>query len=173
MDTNVIQLEPGPADNAIGTDPAGQCNGLQPADLVSLDRECRSYTRYLIGRDPSPYIIEKYRDFHQKMGLPADLGPFDRFLLSTSARSPLWARLTDCYGSVWRKNSVVRRKLVLTLALLESAPSSSELLDRPPARGPVGIVLRLGWEVAGFACSLAVASSFFAPVRFWMAARYR
>jgi hypothetical protein len=28
--------------------------------MIDLERECRAYTRYLIGRDPDPYLIAKY-----------------------------------------------------------------------------------------------------------------
>ena len=102
-------------------------------NMLQLERECRSYTRYLTGQAPTRYVIEKYSDFHQKMGAAEGRDRFDCFLVRTSARGPLWARLADSYGSVWRKNSPVRKKLVLTLALLESA--SPELRRSGPVPG--------------------------------------
>src|SRR5260370_806200 len=33
-------------------------------NTTHLERECRSYARYLIGQAPSAYIIEKYLDLH-------------------------------------------------------------------------------------------------------------
>lgn len=98
---------------------------------------------------------------------------FDRLLLAVSARGPLWARLADSYASRWRKNSSVRRKLILTLALLECAPPSFENLDRCPAGGWPGAVFRLGLGALGYACSLLAASLLFAPIHLWMRATER
>src|ERR1035437_9355874 len=112
-------------------------------DMAQLERECQSYTRYLIGQTPTPYVVEKYRDFHQKMGPVADGDRFERFLVSTSARGPVWARLTDSYASVWRKNSFVRKKLAVTLALLECASPGFEDLDRSPGGGWAGVLFQL------------------------------
>ena len=101
-------------------------------DMLQLERECRTYTRYLIGQTPSEYVVEKYMDFHRKWDALAALKSdrFDQFLVGLSARRPFWARLADSYASRFRKDSAVRKKLVLTLALLECAPPSFEKLDR-------------------------------------------
>jgi hypothetical protein len=140
--------------------------------MLQLERECRSYTRYLIGQAPSPYVIAKYRDFHQRIGFDeGGEGPFDRLLLPVSARGPVWARLADSYASVWYKNSSVRRKLVLTLALLECSPPSFDMLDRCPSRGPAGAALRLTFGAAVYACSLFAGIIVFAPVHLWTKVR--
>lgn len=136
-------------------------------DMLQLERECGSYTRYLIGQPPNHYVIAKYRDFHQRIGAESR-GRFDRFLVRTSARGPLWARLADSYASRWYKNSAVRRKLILTLALLECCPPSFEELDRCPSGGWLGALLRMGLGATGYACSLLAATTLFAPVHFWM-----
>lgn len=142
-------------------------------DLRQLEQECQSYTRYLIGQPASAYVIAKYKDFHQKIGVCEGAGRFDRFLLSASARGPLWARLANTYATRWRKRSPVRRKLVLTLALLECAPPSFETLDRCPAGGGFGAILRLGLGALGYACSFFAATILFAPIHLWMTAGER
>jgi hypothetical protein len=73
--------------------------------------------------------------------------------------------LADSYASVFRKNSTVRKKLVLTLALLECAPPSFETLDRVDGGGPLGAVIRLGWGAAQYALTLIVSFVIFTPVR--------
>ena len=142
-------------------------------DTVQLERECQSYTRYLIGQAPTPYVIEKYSDFHQRIGAAANRDRFDCFLVSASARGPLRARLADSYASLWRKNSPVRSKLILTLALLECASSSFEDLDRFPRGGWLGVVVRLALGSLSYACALAASVALFAPVHLWMAVRER
>ena len=158
-----------------GPSPAAATAGLNSPgeDLVQLERECRSYSRYLIGQPPTRYMIEKYQDFHQKMGASADRDRFDRFLVSTSACGPLWARLADSYASVWRKNSSVRRKLVVTLALIECGPPGFANLDRCPGGGLPGVTLRLGLGAMGYICSLLAAAALFAPIHFWMTVQER
>jgi len=142
-------------------------------DTVQLEKECRSYTRYLAGCSPTPYVIAKYLDFHQKMGNGEAGDRFERLLVSVSARGPRWARLADSYASMWRKNSLLRKKLVVVLALLECAAPTFETLDRCPAGGLSGTVFRLAWGACGYACSLFAGTALFSPMRLWIAITVR
>lgn len=136
-----------------------------------LESECRSYAKYLIGQAPSDYVIEKYLDFHRQSHLSATLthDRFDRFLARISARGPFRARMADTYASRFRKHSLVRGKLALTLALLECAPASFEIVDRAPRGGIAGAALRLGWNALRYALVLSVSVALFTPVRITMA----
>ncbi len=139
-------------------------------NTVHLERECRSYARYLIGQAPSAYVIGKYRDFHLESDAAAiTLDPFDHFLVRVSARGPFWARMADTYATRFRKNSAVHRKLVLMLALLECAPSSFEIVERVPGGGPVGTAVLLGWEAVRYVMVLVVSIAIFTPVLLAMA----
>lgn len=138
-------------------------------DTLQLEKECRSYCRYLAGCRPAPYVITKYLDFHQKIGNAKAADRFDLLLVSLSARGPLWARLADSYATQWNKNSLLRRKLVVTLAILECAPPTFEKLDRCPAGGWIGTVFQLGFGALGYACSLLAGIVLFSPVRLWLA----
>jgi hypothetical protein len=145
--------------------------GLNIDQIDQIERECRAYSRCLIGQNPSAYVIEKYRNFHQQLESDLALDRFDRFLISLSARSPFWARLADSYASLLRKNSGVRKKLVLTLALLECTPPSFAALDRVPSGGPLGAALRLGRGAMQYAFTLLLAAIIFTPARLWMSER--
>jgi hypothetical protein len=138
-----------------------------------LERECRSFTHYLSGKAPSRYIIEKYQDFHQKIGLPPERDRFGRFLILVSAQGPCWVCLADSYASLWRRNSAVRKKLIVTLALLETAPPTFEMLDRVPPGGRAGAVLRLAAAAMKYAFVLLIATALFTPVRVFMMVRDR
>ena len=135
--------------------------------MDQLERECRAYTQYLTGTPPDGYVIQKYRDFHTRGDvervLPLDR--FDQLLLDTSARGPCWTRLVDTYASRFRKDAAVRKKLVLTLAILECAPQTFEQLDAVSCGGPVGAILHLGLGAILYACNLILAVALFAPVR--------
>jgi NADH dehydrogenase len=139
---------------------------IPEAPPAELERQCRCYTRYLAGATATPYVLARYVEFHRQNAMP--VLRFDRFLVHVSARGPLWARLADAYGSVFRKNSVLRKKLVLTLALLECTPPTFENLDRVPPGGAVGAFFRLGWGAMIYVLSVAAGSLLFTPAALWM-----
>ena len=136
----------------------------------SLERECRVYARYLIGRDPSPYVVSKYLEFHSQCGakvVPGDA--FDRVLCALSARGGLSTRLADIYASRFAREAALRKKLVLTLALLECAPGSFEYLDDVEGGGALRLWLRLATGGARYAALLALSAALLLPVRAWTA----
>jgi hypothetical protein len=135
--------------------------------MDQFERECHSYTRYLTGERPPAYVVNKYRDFHRKSDALAALkfDPFDQFLVETSARGPLWARLADSYASRFRRDSAVRKKLVVTLAILECAPPISERLDAVGRGGMPGAILRMGCGAMLYAACLLLSLVLFTPAR--------
>jgi NADH dehydrogenase len=84
---------------------------LAPAPPLSpsgrqLDQECRVFTAYLLGTEPSDYVRRKYADGHQ---LLTGLSPTDRFegLLVGAARAHcVLARMADAYARVVMPGSV-------------------------------------------------------------------
>jgi MFS family permease len=121
----------------------------------------------LIGQIPSQYVVNRYLDFHQKSDAMTGLrfDAFDRFLLNISARSPFWARMADSYASTFRKGSIVRKKLVVTLALLECVAPSCEVFDNADGRSLLATLASLGWRAAMYAFLLGASVVVFTPVR--------
>ena len=138
--------------------------------LSQLERECRVYCRYLIGRDPNDYVFRKYEEYHSrseaKSVLEADR--FEKLLLRLSRTSPLGTRLVDSYTSLFRKRSVVRKKLVLLLAVLECSPSTFRDLDAPDQGTRSWIYLKLLGRLGLHALSLTVAASVLGAVHLLM-----
>ena len=130
---------------------------------AQLDRECRTYTRYLIGQLPNPYIVTKYREYHRITGTFAALrnNRFDRLLVGLAARSPFLARVTDIYASRFRKDALLRKKLVLLLALFECSPPACDYLD---TTDPMAW-LRLTWSAVRYVALLLVGVIFLLPVQ--------
>ena len=96
--------------------------------------------RSLVGRDPSPYVLERYAEFHERFGAreTARMRRFDHALVAIARTHPLLTRVCDAYAVRFRRGTALRRKLVLLLALLECAPTTFELIDRP-GRGGVAL----------------------------------
>jgi hypothetical protein len=136
-----------------------------------LERECFTYTRYLIGGVPSQYVLNRYLDFHQKSDAISGAGTdaFEQFLVSVSARGPFWASLADSYASIFRKDSAVRKKLVVVLALLECVAPSFEVIDDVEVRSAVATSISLGLRAAKYAFLLGSSVVIFTPVRAAMA----
>jgi hypothetical protein len=135
------------------------------------ERECRTYTRYLIGQKPTKYVIEKYLDFHRTSdaAAPQKFDRFDQFLITFSAAGVFRTRLSDSYVSVFRKDAALRKKLTLVLALLECSPPSFELLDAVSAAGPTKATMLLASGAAQYIFMCALAIIFFTPIRVAMA----
>jgi hypothetical protein len=98
-----------------------------------LARECRIFTRHLIGADPGEYVTTRYTDAHRvRPGFTAE-SPFDRFLCAFARGSPLMTRLADAWSAVFAPTAVLRRKLVLLLAMLESSAPHYRRLEAVPS----------------------------------------
>lgn len=136
-----------------------------------LEKECRTYTHYLIGEPPDGYVETKYIDYHLRARAevaPRDL--FDEKLASLSARGVWWARIVDAYACRFYPTSAVRRKLVLTLALIECSPPSFRRLDVPERVGLFPTLANLAWHAIRFALATGAGTILLSPLRVLCAA---
>ncbi len=133
-----------------------------------LDQEARVYTKYLIHQEPDAYVLEKYCLAHQKSPelCQGTTSPFDARLVGFSAKSPTWARLADSYTAIFLRNALVRKKIILLMAILESSAPFYQAFEAPESKNPFLIFGLLGLRGSGFAISLLIASLIFLPMRF-------
>jgi NADH dehydrogenase len=137
----------------------------QPADDDALDEECRVFTRHLIGIEPTRYTVDHYVRAHRVSPKFVSDDRFDRFLVRFGARHRVLARLADSYARVFASGSLLRRKLVLLLAILETAPQTHRVIDQPPEGGPILIVGRLSGRGILWLAGLLLAAILLVPVR--------
>lgn len=130
------------------------------ADVEALDREVRSLTRYLVGRDPTHYVVESYRDAHQAPALARPSTGVDRALLNVARRGAWGAALADAYAGLFVRTGIFRSKAVLAYGILESTRSFHTELDRVPS----GRWLRLVTLGLGAGVTAAAATLLFAPL---------
>jgi hypothetical protein len=144
------------------------------ATIVSsetLAEECRVFTRYLVGSQPTTYVVDQYVKAHhvsRKLS-PADV--FDQRLVAVAARRPLFARLVDSYARIFAPSSLLRQKLVLLLAILETAPPTCHVIDRPPAVSGIVLVSQLAGKSLLWLISLLVATALLFPARLVLGGR--
>jgi hypothetical protein len=128
-------------------------------DRKALDRESLVFCRYLVGVKPNDYIRGKYREAHRNHSLASSdpSSPADDLLIRISRISPLTTRIIDTYTRVFRPFSLVRKKLVLLLAILESSAPMYQYLDSVEAISMPVFLLRSVQRFLGFAMLSAVA----------------
>ena len=99
-------------------------------DSNILDVECRIFSRYLIGKEPNEYVKRKYRAAHQTGFLRGDYAcTADSFLVKVASIGPWGTKIIDAYARVFRPFSLIRKKLVLLLAILESCAPTNVYVD--------------------------------------------
>ncbi len=113
-----------------------------------LARECEVFTRFLIGRPPSEYVVRRYVIGHRAEALAATGDRLDDAILQFARRSPFATRVCDAYASVLGRRSRLRCKLVLLLAVLETAPQIHRELERAPAGVAPTLVMLVGRGIA-------------------------
>ena len=96
-----------------------------------LDDECSRYCRYLTGRPATNYVAGKYAAAHEyrQRELTAAPRTFDRLLWQLSTRGVWATRLADGYARFMAPSGLLRKKLVVLLAILECAPAVHEYFD--------------------------------------------
>ncbi|MFT5465587.1 MAG: nucleoside-diphosphate-sugar epimerase [Verrucomicrobiales bacterium] len=128
--------------------------------------ECDVFCRYLIGERPTAYVVEKYRaGIESEVFKQAENSAFDEKLIQLAAKRPLLTGFADAYCRFFRPNSIVRRKLVLLLAILESTTFAAKV-DEANDRGVLGFLVASGFATLGFAARLVGGIAVFLPLQF-------
>jgi hypothetical protein len=131
---------------------------------VATERECRSFTRFLLRTDPSDYVIGKYLEAHRVCPDYAGGDEFGRWLVRTASRGPRMAALADGFAALCDRRGLLRKKLVLLLAILETSTPAYRMLE-PVDRAAFATVLALAWRGLGSVIVTALGIAVFLPVR--------
>ncbi|MEP6999345.1 MAG: hypothetical protein ABI969_02625 [bacterium] len=119
-----------------------------PIDAAQHDAivaECWLFARYLADAEPTPYVTECYLRLFSSADLPDQTSGvlIERTLLSFAREGVLALRIADAYARFFRPRSLLRRRLVLMLAILEnSAPT-----ERPLNAGASGSLVTIGAQL--------------------------
>lgn len=135
---------------------------------AGLEQECRTFTRYLVRRDPTPYVIGKYAAAHTASPAMAEAenrGRFDARLTAIARRHPVLTVMADAYARIFVPRGLLRKKLVLLLAIIETSPVLFREVDlERPAALPLQAAA-LGVRFAVFAVALLGGIIIFLPLR--------
>ena len=103
------------------------------------------FTHYLADDEPTSYVIDCYRRLLSSADLPDQTRGLliERTLLAFAREGVLPLRIADAYARFFRPRSLLRRRLVLLLAILEnSAPT-----ERPLNAGADGSLMTIGAQL--------------------------
>ncbi|HUU36473.1 MAG TPA: NAD-dependent epimerase/dehydratase family protein [Vicinamibacterales bacterium] len=148
-----------PLTRMLGTVPAA------PSSSDTADRECRVFTRHLLGVEADASVLDTYRDAIARVPALASKSAFDDVLLATARRGAAWTHIADAYSALLARDSALRRRLVMVLAILETRAPFHHRIDAPDGVPGLKLWTRVGLRVVLAAVSLAAGVLVFAPVR--------
>lgn len=146
-----------------GARPDRQARDEDPAVLAA---ECAVFARYLTGRPPEARATDHYIRALRARGLAEKPpGRFDRLTLrvARSGRLGLW--LADSHCALLHRRGMLRRRLILMLAIVEHAPESHQTFDRTPDHGPVRAIALLSLHALAGAGGMALGVLLFLPAQ--------
>ncbi len=132
--------------------------------VSTLRREVATFAAYLTGREPTGYLVSKYLEYHEKRG-PACTG-FDSALLALARIHPSAAFVCDSYATWFHRQSVLRKKLVVVIALYESTATGDAWLRSTDLRGSKHVLYaKLGLRIAAHVLAAVAGALLLSPVR--------
>jgi hypothetical protein len=123
------------------------------------------FTRYLTNKAPTEYVAKQYRMALAARGLAKedDSPAFDRVTLTLARRGPLCARFADAYCTIFRRHGLLKRRLILLMAILEHTAPYSERFDRPIPGSPIGSIAFLFLQSIQFTLFLMIGAVLLLP----------
>jgi hypothetical protein len=135
----------------------------------TLTREYSVFSDYLgsPALAPNSSVVDHYRAAHAT--LPADADRVDHWLLSFATRGVFACSLADAYARRVRPYGLLRRKLVLVLALLESGKATHASYDEALAAPMTSTLIALAvmglWWLARTVIAVVVLAPFHLALR--------
>jgi len=140
--------------------------GISPA---AIEAECRTLCLCMIGVEPTAYVVAQYRRAHEVGSVSPDEAADDAWradavLLPLARTSPALARLADTWAILFAKGCLLRRKLVLLLAILECSSPTDRMVDSAVPGPVIGFFAGMAWSGAAFAMRAIVATVIVVPL---------
>lgn len=127
-------------------------------------RECRVFCRYLTAQKENDFVLNKYIECHSRVDMKAR-DKFDSFLVRLASRNPLFTRFCDSFSRFFYSPSLIRKKLVYLLAILENSPPYCSFLDKADEKGKLMLLLAIGLKGVGFGFHLFFSFIFLFPLK--------
>ena len=114
---------------------------MEQGDDAQLRTEAEVFGRYLVGDPPSPAVIDRYLQASRTL-FSEPVSPRDTAVVAFARRHPWSVAFLDGAAGLLNPNGLLRGKILVMAALLETAPEcADEFL--PQTVRPVGLLGRL------------------------------
>jgi len=147
------------------------------SDTAVLCNECQLFTQYLLRHDPDTYVLDCYvRLQHAALRATSTPGISDEVLLEIGKSGLIGLRIADAYARVFRPGCLLRRKLILTFAILENSAQFHSQFTSGLSSTYLSSVLRIAGSIIGFGIALTASLFTVAPrivLREWESKRRR
>lgn len=145
-------------------------NVIVPRDVATITRECEVFTHYLVGQLPTDYIRKQYgmAALARNLANNAEFTAFDRTTLRFARRNVFFTRVADAYCAIFYRHGILRRKLILLLAILEHTAPTAAQFELPKNSGSIEMATNLLREGICFLLSLLAGVFLLPPFHlFW------
>lgn len=137
--------------------------------MIELERECDTFCRAIIGRSAPDQVRVAYVRAHETGPVLRDAPErptrFDDWLVRFARGGPARTSLADSYAVLFARTTLLRRKLVLLLAILESTAPASRWIDTPDPGSPRAFFASAFVQTCAFVLRAAFATAFMTAVR--------
>jgi hypothetical protein len=138
--------------------------GTSNPDAEVLRDECRLFTQYLLRQDPDSYVLDRYVSLQPAALEGASPPPLpDAVLLETGKLGLFWLRIADAYARVFRPHCLLRRKLILTFAILENSGRFHSRFTSGLSTSYLSALIRIATSMIGFGLALTASLFVVAP----------
>lgn len=118
-----------------------------PENREEWVKECRVITNYLVGESPSPVLIDRYVKANQ--ALFNDKRPASDWALVSFALQNPWALpYLDAALAIFRRDSSLRQKILVMMAILEATPQYVSYFFPQPMSAPLFFLRMAGYGVS-------------------------
>ncbi len=130
-----------------------------------LEKECKTFCKYLSGIKANEYVIENYLKYHSISKIEEINKPplFDNLLLKFARIHPAFTKFIDIYTKFVKPQTIFRFKLSYLLAILEVSSPYYEKIDFTKGIGKLSFLILLGLKGGLFGLQLILSVIFLLP----------
>lgn len=130
----------------------------------AAEAECHRLCHFLVGGTPPPSVVEAYGRAREAVAPGPGPAPIDRVLIQAAELGEVGVALADAYAAHFRRSTLLRHRLTLLCAILESSPPYHGRVTRGRLLSPGGALATVVIAVLRHGVLLLAAMLVFGPV---------
>jgi hypothetical protein len=132
----------------------------------AADAECTVFSRHLLGLRPDPGVCLSYARALRSVPALHASSAWERSLVSMARSGVAGAQCADAFAALFARQSVLRKRLITLLAILETRSPTSDRIDSALGGGALSAVFRVALRGLWSLICVALGALWLVPV--WM-----